>query len=151
MPAPQKAGSALALPAFVVWIRGSAEPQQDASELLVGTLWAHLAPREAGISCTLARTTKAGSASARPVFFVRIRGNAEPLQDASEFLTDALSVHLAPERSGGCSSPLARTKNREGVARRLRFCLCTNTGQGRTSAKCRRAIFCALSPCPVTV
>ena len=56
------------------------------------------------------------------LFLMRVRGNAGPLQDAGERLVGTLSVHLAPERSGGGSSPLARTKNREGVAGRLLLC-----------------------------
>lgn len=61
-------------------------------------------------------------------FFVLIRvwGSAEPLQDASKLLVFTLLVHLAPRSAKGdarISCPLARTKNREGVVKRLLLCL----------------------------
>jgi hypothetical protein len=78
---------------FFVLIRvwGSAEPLQDASKLLVFTLLVHLAPRsakgDARISCPLARTkTRAEHLVCSVFVLVRIRGDAESLQDASMLL-----------------------------------------------------------------
>ena len=93
----------------LVRIRGDAESLQDASDFFVSTLSVHLAPREAGISSPLARTnSKRESQSGSLLLLVRIRGDAELLQDASEFPVYALSVHLAP-REARISCPLART------------------------------------------
>ena len=83
---------------------------QDASEFPVYALSAHLAPREAGISCPLARTKNREGVEKQLLlcFLIRVRGYTEPLQDASDFLVSTLLVHLAP-RGAGISCPLART------------------------------------------
>jgi hypothetical protein len=57
---------------------------------------------------------------------VRIRGDAESLQDASDALVSALLVHLAPrsaKRDARISCPLARTK-KAGSAKALPAFLC---------------------------
>ena len=63
---------------------------------------------------------KERSGSSAPLFLVRVMGDAEPVQAASDRPFSAFSVQLAP-REAGISCPVTRTKKRGVVHPLLSF------------------------------